>query len=32
MPDVANLAGAMVFVVRKAMRVADSLRAEREDS
>ena len=30
MPDVANLAGAMVFIVRNAMRVTDGLRTECE--
>ena len=30
MPDMANLAGAMIFVVRNTMRVADSLRAKYE--
>jgi hypothetical protein len=30
MPDMANLAGAMIFVMRKTMRVADSLSAKHE--
>jgi hypothetical protein len=30
MPDMANLAGAMIFVMGNAMRVADGLRAKRE--
>lgn len=30
MADVADLAGAMIFVVRNPMRVADSLRAKRK--
>jgi hypothetical protein len=30
MPDVANLAGAMIFIVRDAMRVVDGLRAKDE--
>jgi hypothetical protein len=30
MPDVANLAGTMVFIMRNSMRVADGLCAKRE--
>src|SRR5690348_15753118 len=30
MPDMANLAGAMIFIMGNAMRVADGLRAKRE--